>query len=87
MPSTALEARACGTCVIATPEAGGNDDIAALALGHVILAEAGKPFVEAVRALEPKRGHAGPLQSKLPPEFVLDRITPEVEGLLERIAR
>jgi len=54
MPNAALEALACGTPVIATPEAGGILEVAAETLpGAVTVAEAGEPFVAAMRAVAP----------------------------------
>jgi glycosyltransferase involved in cell wall biosynthesis len=52
MPNVALEALACGTPVIATPDAGGIAELAAAApRGAVTLAEAGEAFVAAMRAV------------------------------------
>lgn len=55
LPNVALEALACGTPVIATPEAGGIDEIAAnAAAGAVTLAESGSAFVSAMEAVSPR---------------------------------
>lgn len=54
MPNAALEALACGTRVIATPEAGGIAEVMAAAPpGAIVIAEAGEPFVAAMRAVVP----------------------------------
>jgi glycosyltransferase involved in cell wall biosynthesis len=56
MPNAALEALACGTPVIATPEAGGITDVAAQAQhGAVTLATSGTVFVAAMLRVEPRR--------------------------------
>src|SRR5690606_340618 len=71
MPNAALEALACGTPVIATPESGGIGEIAALATpGAVTTAEAGTPFVELLRAVAPRPAAQHP--SLLPAEFRVD---------------
>lgn len=72
MPNAALEALACGTPVIATPESGGIGELAAQApAGAVTLAEAGGPFIEAMRAVAP-RSAPGPQPNLLPARFALD---------------
>ncbi len=71
LPNVALEALALGTPVIATPEAGGIGEIAALApAGAVTLAEAGAPFVAAMLAAVPSPTRAR--SSLLPAEFKLE---------------
>ena len=71
LPNVALEALAVGTGVIATPEAGGIDEIARLApAGAVSLAEVGPEFIAAMSEVVPLSNHAR--QSLLPSEFKLE---------------
>lgn len=56
LPNVALEALACGTPVIATPEAGGINEIAARApRGAVTLASMGPAFVAAMLGVTPRK--------------------------------
>jgi glycosyltransferase involved in cell wall biosynthesis len=56
LPNVALEALACGTPVIATPEAGGISEIAAQAKpGAVVLAPSGGTFVRAMLDVVPRQ--------------------------------
>lgn len=68
MPNAALEALACGTPVIGTPEAGGLVEVAAEAGGAVTIAEAGDGFTAAVSRLHPP-GDASPRASLLPAAY------------------
>ena len=81
MPNAALEALACGTPVIGTPESGGLPEVEASAPRAVTLAVAGPEFLSAVRSLEP-----APLRnlrdSLLPHEFTLEAVMPEFERVL-----
>lgn len=71
MPNAALEALTCGTKVIATPEAGGIGEIAALASpGAVTVVPAGPPFVAALRAV-PVAAPSALRPSLLPAQFHL----------------
>ncbi|MDA0239178.1 MAG: glycosyltransferase [Proteobacteria bacterium] len=71
MPNAALEALACGTPVISTPEAGGIGEVAALAAdGAIQLATAGEPFVAAMKSIT-HRPEATPRPSLLPDVFLL----------------
>jgi len=73
LPNVALEALAVGTPVIATPEAGGIGEIAALASpGAVTLAKAGPDFIAAM-ARVPGNAAAALRPSALPGEFRLAR--------------
>ena len=73
MPNAALEALACGTPVIATPEAGGFREVAEEAqAGAATLAEAGAAFVAAMLAVRP-RADAGLRPSLLPARFEASR--------------
>lgn len=86
LPNAALEALACGTPVIATPESGGIGEIADLASdGAVTLAEAGPAFVHAVASLATRPPDA-PRQSLLPDVFALDGVISAYESLLEAAA-
>jgi glycosyltransferase involved in cell wall biosynthesis len=69
MPNAALEALACGTPVIATPEAGGIGEIANEApRGAITLAAAAEPFVTAMSKVHP-RAKAEMGESLLPGRF------------------
>lgn len=82
MPNAALEALACGTLVIATPEAGAIGEVAAAApAGAVSIAEAGNDFEAAMLAVRP-RPVAKPRKSLLPSEFEIDRVVVQFEDLL-----
>lgn len=82
LPNAALESLACGTPVIATPEAGGIGEIAELARpGAVTLASAGEQFVaamKAVRSAGPKSHRA----SLLPGPFGLDTVVNRFQDTL-----
>lgn len=74
MPNAALEALACGTPVIATPEAGGIVEIGdETTPGAVTIAQDGTDFVAAMRKV-----HADPVStprpSLLPESFALDTV-------------
>lgn len=85
MANAALEALACGTPVIATPEAGGIAEVAGDAPpGAVTLAAAGRPFAEAmagVRAGPP----SAPRPSLLPERFALAAAVGEFAQALDRL--
>ena len=83
MPNAALEALACGTPVIATPEAGGIGEVTDLAPeGAVQIAANGAPFVEAMKSVE-KRSEARPRNSLLPHDFLLATVEGEFVRILE----
>ena len=82
MSNAALEALACGTPVIATPEAGGIAEVAAAAPeGAVTLAEAGEAFVQALARVAPAVV-SRPRQRLLPARFELERVAPRFSRLL-----
>ncbi len=82
MPNAALEALACGTPVIATPEAGGIVEVARLAeTGVVTLAEAGESFTRALENVKPAPV-GKPRPSLLPPEFRPTTVVRHLEELL-----
>ena len=83
MPNAALEALACGTCVIATPEAGGIGEVAALApAGAVSIAPAGPAYVAAMRAVAADPVAAS-RPSLLPRRFELASAVRAFESVLE----
>lgn len=74
MPNAALEALACGCPVIATPESGGIAEVASAALpGAVLVAEAGAPFIAAMRDV-PCRLKDRVYPSLLPAHYRLDAV-------------
>jgi len=84
MPNAALEALACGTPVIATPEAGGIAELAAAApVGAVTIADAGSAFVAAMRAVAPD-ALAAPRPSLLPAVHRIDNAVAAFEAILTR---
>ena len=85
MPNAALEALACGTPVIATPESGGLLEVAEeTPPGTVTLAEAGKPFVEAMSGVKPDPC-AAPRPSLLPSRFAVEAVTAVFTALLAQM--
>ena len=85
LPNAALEALACGTPVIATPEAGGIAETAAAApQGAVTVVPAGDHFSAAMRAVAPAPA-AVPRPSLLPPAYRSDRVAAAFSIFLERI--
>lgn len=82
MPNAALEALACGTPVIATPEAGGIGEVAAAAApGSVAVAAWGEDFAAALRAVRP-RPTKTPRPNLLPDRFTLARAAESLSRLL-----
>lgn len=85
MPNVALEALALGTRVIATPEAGGIAEIAALAApGAVTLARAGTELAAAMAAISPDPV-AAPRPSLLPGSFALEGVAARFAALLDAV--
>lgn len=85
LPNAALEALACGTPVIATPEAGGITEIADLAAaGAVTVAPAGPAFVAAMNSVQ-AMPVATVRPSLLPEPFLLDVIAGEFTRLLDKL--
>lgn len=82
MPNVALEALACGTPVIATPEAGGIVEVATAAPPSVILAKFGPDFLGAMKALAGSCSARELRPSRLPPDFELDRVHARFAELL-----
>jgi glycosyltransferase involved in cell wall biosynthesis len=86
MPNVALEALACGTPVIATPEAGGITEIAGLAKpGIVTLAPMGYEFFAALAGIPITDGRLRP--SFLPAEFQLALVVRQFEQLIDGVCR
>ena len=82
MPNVALEALACGTDVIATPESGGIGEVAAAAApGAITVAAWGEEFATALRAVR-ARPTAAPRESLLPGRFTLARATESLARIL-----
>ena len=82
MPNVALEALACGTPVIATPEAGGIGEVAEQAApGAIVLAGAGAPFLDAIAGVRP-RPAAASHPSLLPTAYELGNAAGVFAGLL-----
>lgn len=82
MPNAALEALACGTPVIATPESGGIGEVAALAPdGAVHVVAAGVPFVAAMNAIV-RRPDEKPRPSLLPEAFLLPVVSEQFQSLM-----
>lgn len=84
MPNTALEALACGTPVIATPEAGGIAEVAAAAPAvHVV--PMGDAFAAAIRAITPRREYAM-RPSLLPAIYDADAVSQQFAAYLENVS-
>lgn len=82
MPNAALEALACGTPVIACPEAGGIDEVAAKVVPEsVTIAGIGHPFQTAMEATV-ARNNADIRPSLLPAEFEIERAVERFQSLL-----
>lgn len=85
LPNVALEALACGTPVIATPEAGDIENIASLAqAGTVTLAAMGPDFIGAMAAA-PRNEGARLRASLLPDAFRLPSVIAQYEHLLGNV--
>ena len=85
MPNAALEALACGTPVIATPESGAIGEIAASApAGAVTIAPWGESFAAAMAAVEPSPG-AIPGPSLLPPGHEPDAVARRFEEIVSKL--
>jgi glycosyltransferase involved in cell wall biosynthesis len=87
LPNVALEALACGTPVIAAPEAGGITEIAArTGPGAVMLASCGEEFVAAMTACSPRMGlELRP--SLLPDVYRLESASAAFSAVLAAVAR
>jgi glycosyltransferase involved in cell wall biosynthesis len=68
LPNAALEALACGTPVVATPQSGGIREVAEVAGDGVVrVVNVGEPFVEVLQAVKPRSGHQNGLYPSLLP--------------------
>jgi len=86
MPNAALEALACGTPVIATPEAGGIAEVAAAAPeGAVTLAAAGPAFTRAMTAAT-AAARAAPRPSLLPDAYRAAAVARQFSAILQELA-
>lgn len=82
MPNAALEALACGTPVIATPESGGIGEVAAMAaVDAVRVVEAGDAFVAVLSSIT-HCGEPRPRPSLLPDAFKLPNVSRQFERIL-----
>ncbi len=87
LPNAVLEALACGTPVIASAEAGGIDEIAALAApGSVTIARSMDKFVEAMKKIRPGPV-SRPRPSLLPEAFSREKIERDFALLLHHLAQ
>ena len=84
MPNVALEALACGTPVIATPESGGLAELAS-ASGAVRLATADQAFAAAIGAV-PARVQSAPGPSLLPAGYRAEQVAADLARRLKALA-
>lgn len=87
LPNAALEALACGTPVIATPESGGIAEIKAAANpGVVSVVPAGEPFIAALAAMSPEAPtHSALRVSLLPDRYRVQAVAQNFLSILARI--
>ena len=92
LPNVALEALACGTPVIATPQSGGIAEIASAAVpGAVTVVEAGKHFLAALTALsvspdsDNSRGNSL-RASLLPEQYRVTNVIPSFQDILAPVS-
>jgi len=85
LPNIALEALACGTPVVATPEAGGIDEIVAAAPNAVSLAHFGREFDEVATQVRPKPTPKYLSASLLPKMFERDSVIIQYEALFDSL--
>lgn len=82
MPNAALEALACGTPVIATPESGGLAEVSQAAPeGAVTIAEFGAPFIQAMNEVVPSRTRP-PRPILLPAAHHIENVTAAFEEII-----
>jgi len=82
MPNIALEALACGTPVIGTPEAGGLSEIVELAPPKsIILAESGAEFINAMQTVT-SQPHRELRKSLLPIKFDVKYVAVQLNKIL-----
>ncbi len=82
LPNVALEALACGAPVIAMAEAGGVEEIVAQAADAVTVVDTEEGFIAAMKTVQP-RAPTGLRPSLLPERFRAERVTADLESLLE----
>jgi glycosyltransferase involved in cell wall biosynthesis len=82
MPNAALEALACGTPVIATPESGGLAEVAAVAPdGGVTVVEFGPPFIRAMHDVRSDPPHV-PRPTLLPAAYHIRAVAAAFEEII-----
>ncbi|RCK33587.1 glycosyltransferase [Thalassospira xiamenensis] len=81
LPNVALEALACGTKVISTPEAGGINEIVMLTSGSVFIADMGADFVAAIVSLKIKNQKNKKSENFLPNDFKFSQVVDRYEKL------
>ncbi len=88
LPNATLEALACGTPVVATPQSGGIAEIASAAPpGAVTIAEAGEPFITILKNLSLSAlSSSSPRLSLLPSQNRVPAAAVAFEGLLTRLS-
>ncbi len=88
LPNSALESLACGTPVVATPQSGGIAEIASTAAsGSMAIADAGAPFITALKGLSPKPpSPSSPRASLLPGQYQASTVATLFQNLLTRLA-
>ncbi len=86
MPNAALEALACGTPVIATPESGALTEVAEKTLaGAITIAPWGKSFASAISTVIANNKNKALRGSLLPEEYELSKVIKHFETIVETI--
>lgn len=84
MPNVALEALACGTPVIATPEAGGIHELGMHVDSNSVTVVPMEAYIAALQAVQPA-AKMGPSASRLPPAYALDNVGADLADRLIRL--
>ena len=85
MPNAALEALACGTPVIATPESGGLVEVAEnVSAGSITIARIGEAFTAALGRIR-ARHDQGLRPSLLPPRFECANVVRDFMAILDSL--
>ena len=86
MPNAALEALACGTPVIATPESGALTEVAEKTpAGAITIAPWGKSFASAISTVIANNKNKALRGSLLPEEYELSKVIKHFETIVETI--
>ena len=86
LPNAALEALACGTPVIATPESGALIEVAEkIPNGTITIASWGQPFISAISEIIGKEKNKELRASLLPEEYELSKVTEHFESIVKRL--